>query len=332
MKYVSPLSEEQIEELETLLKNHPTHRVRMRAHSILLSSRGFCITKIAEIYQLDRDSVSSWIDKWEVSGIDGLFDKPRSGSPSILDESEKEIAKELIKKYPRSMKTVIAELFQKTGKKVSEWTLKRLAKTTKLSWKRVKKGLKLEPDEKEVEQAKQDIDLLKQQEDAGEIDLFSFDETGFSLESAIPYAWQPIGGTIEIPNAKSSRLNVAGFISRKNQLYPFSFKCTINSAVVVACFDYFSEQIIKKSVVLIDNAPIHTSDEFNENIKKWEAKGLFIYRLPKYSPQLNFIEILWRFIKYSWIPFSAYKSFKDLVIAVEEILKNIGSKYRINFA
>ena len=36
--------------------------------------------------------------------------------------------------------------------------------------------------------------------------------------------------------------------------------------------------------------------------------------------QLNLIEILWRFMKYYWLPFSAYASFQCLSEAVEEIL------------
>lgn len=65
---------------------------------------------------------------------------------------------------------------------------------------------------------------------------------------------------------------------------------------------------------------------------EWEAKGLFIKWLPAYSPKLNIIEILWKFIKYNWLPFSAYASFKQLVIEVEEILSQIGEQYRIQFA
>jgi hypothetical protein len=32
-------------------------------------------------------------------------------------------------------------------------------------------------------------------EDKGEIDLFFFDEAGFSLQPVVPYAWQRIGQT-----------------------------------------------------------------------------------------------------------------------------------------
>ena len=37
---------------------------------------------------------------------------------------------------------------------------------------------------------------------------------------------------------------------------------------------------------------------------KWVKRGLIIKYLPPYSPELNLIEILWRFMKYDWLPFS----------------------------
>ncbi|MBC6473073.1 MAG: hypothetical protein GDA48_09860 [Hormoscilla sp. GM102CHS1] len=48
------------------------------------------------------------------------------------------------------------------------------------------------------------------------------------------------------------------------------------------------------------------------------------------SPELNIIEILWRFIKYEWLNIDAYESWKSLVKAVEDVLQ--GGKYKINFA
>jgi hypothetical protein len=69
-----------------------------------------------------------------------------------------------------------------------------------------------------------------------------------------------------------------------------------------------------------------------EYIPKWEKKGLIIKFLPAYSPELNIIEILWRFIKYYWLPFSAYLSFDDLVREVENILAQVGTEFKIDFA
>jgi transposase len=48
----------------------------------------------------------------------------------------------------------------------------------------------------------------------------------------------------------------------------------------------------------MDQATIHTSDKIMEKIEEWKEKNLEIFWLPAYSPKLNLIEILWKFIKY----------------------------------
>jgi transposase len=85
------------------------------------------------------------------------------------------------------------------------------------------------------------------------------------------------------------------------------------------------------TVVVMDNASIHTSEAFQEERPTWEKKGVSIFSLPEYSPALNLIEILWRFMKYEWIEFWAYTSFAHLVQYGEEVIKNFGEKYKINF-
>ena len=81
----------------------------------------------------------------------------------------------------------------------------------------------------------------------------------------------------------------------------------------------------------MDNSPIHTSETFQDSMSVWEEKGFDIFYLPKYSPELNGIEILWRFIKYEWIELDAYKSWAHLVNYVENVLQNFGEKYKIIF-
>jgi transposase len=119
--------------------------------------------------------------------------------------------------------------------------------------------------------------------------------------------------------------------TRDNKLESFVFEGPIDTQLVVDCFNLFCRRITKKTVVVIDNAPIQTSDEFEEWISEWKKQGLIIKYLPEYSPELNLIEILWRKIKYEWLPFSAYSSFLNLKNAVLEILGEFGSKYQIVF-
>ena len=160
-KFVSPLDPDQIQSLEALAEGDPVRRVRMRAHSILLSSRGTSIDEIARIYQVHRDTVSSWVDRFAHHGVDGLGDKPRRGGPSKLNGPEKEEAQALLKKHPNAPKMVLALLHEKTGKRISSSTLRRLAKGAGLRWKRVRKSLKSKRDEAAFAQAKKEIAGLK---------------------------------------------------------------------------------------------------------------------------------------------------------------------------
>ncbi|MFR9641485.1 MAG: transposase [Rikenellaceae bacterium] len=89
--------------------------------------------------------------------------------------------------------------------------------------------------------------------------------------------------------------------------------------------------IILPYLVVIDNAPIHRSKKFMAKVEQWRELDLWIYFLPPYSPELNIIEILWRFMKYQWLPFDAYLNFMRLKARVAEVLECVGLKYRINF-
>jgi transposase len=55
----------------------------------------------------------------------------------------------------------------------------------------------------------------------------------------------------------------------------------------MTCFNYFSDTREGPTVVVMDHASIHTSEAFQEEIPKWEQKGLSIFYLPKYSPEMK---------------------------------------------
>lgn len=332
MRYVRPLTEQQRELLECMRKTDTSHRARVRAHGLLLSSEGTSINTIANIYHVDRDTVSTWIKKWETHGGKSLHDQPRSGRPSLLNAAEKALATQYIHEEPRSLKHVVERLAQATAKRLSLSAVKRLAKKARLRWKRVRKSLKSLRDPRAFAKAQRELEALQKQEDQGTIALYYFDESGFTLDPYIPYAWQAPGTVIEIPARKSGRINVLGFMNRTNDLHPFLFEQSVDTSVVVACFEAFSTTLKKKTVVVMDNASVHTSEDFTACLPKWRKKGLYIKYLPPYSPELNLIEILWRHIKYAWLPFSAYQCLNTLEEALEDILKNFGAKYQITFA
>src|SRR6266851_9097169 len=100
-KFVKSLTADQREQLKEIMKSSAPQRKRMRAHAILLSERRYSIDQIADIYQVDRDRVSQWLDWWEESQFDGLDDDPRSGRPPTLDEQEPQQAVDIVRQEPR---------------------------------------------------------------------------------------------------------------------------------------------------------------------------------------------------------------------------------------
>jgi transposase len=106
---------------------------------------------------------------------------------------------------------------------------------------------------------------------------------------------------------------------------------TICSDLMIAFLDDFATQITRKTVVVLDNAPIHHSEEFQEQILEWEKQDLYIFFLPTYSPHLNLIERLWLKAKYQWLKPKDYLSFDTLNQAVETIMNQIGKKLKIDF-
>jgi len=332
MKYVAPLTDVAIQTLHAMHRYHPSRRARMRAHGLLLSHQGVSMPQIACMYQVDYRSVSSWIDQWQTRGLVGLYDQPGAGRRPILSLDEQQKVQQYLQDSPKDLKKVVHQLEQETRKRVSTKTIKRLIKKNRYVWKRIRKAPAKSPDPHKYERSKVFMNQLQQREASGECDLWYFDGTGFCLTPCIPYAWQPIGHTIEIPTSShSQRVNVLGFLKRNNEFVPYMIDGKVDAAIIVTCFDQFSQQLDKKTYVFIDNAPMHRSQAFIKQIPKWVKKGLIVKYLPSYAPELNLIEILWRFMKYYWLPFSAYASFQCLSKAVEEILTRIGTDYTINF-
>ena len=182
------------------------------------------------------------------------------------------------------------------------------------------------------ESKKEELDSLISSATDGTIKLYYFDESGFNLNPHIPYAWNEIDQTLSIAAKRSQNLNVLGFLDTKNSdLFSYTIVGKVDSDVVIGVFDKFVETLTKDTVVVLDNAAIHTSKKFMAKIDEWKSKGLILFFLPPYSPQLNPIEILWKLMKYHWIDFDAYLSFENLKNYVDTVLANYGTTFEINF-
>jgi transposase len=184
----------------------------------------------------------------------------------------------------------------------------------------------------EYERKRSALEILKTLDTLDMIDLYYQDETGFTLVPPIPYAWQAVGETLGMPSQRSGRLNVLGFMHRQGTLESYVSEQSITSDVVAACIEAFFPDVEKPTVIVMDQASIHTGHIVRDRREEWAQRGLFVFELPTASPELNLIEIVWRFMKYEWIDISAYENWQSLINHVEEMLIGFGKDFVINFA
>ena len=195
----------------------------------------------------------------------------------------------------------------------------------------MRKWLKPKQNPEEYARLAAELTALLKLEDENKIKLYFADESGFSLNPTIPYGWQPIGETIGIVPQKSKRLNVFGLMNRQNDFVSYSTTQTIDAKTIVANLDDFASKITGQTVVVMDNATIHKAGIVKEKIKEWAEKGMTIWHLPTYSPNLNIIETLWRKIKYEWLKPQDYFNWVVFENAVNKILVDVGTIRTIIF-
>ncbi len=332
MRFIRDLTWDTAKLLNRIYQQSVHYQVRQRAHCILLSYEGKTIAELIEIFQVSRNTIYNWMNDWEKHRLVGLYNRPGQGRKPTFNQAQKQQIKAWVKQSPKDLKKVVARLQKEWGITVSKDTVKRVLKSLFMRWKRFQRGLAGESDPLEYKEKKLALTKLKQLEEQGKIELRYLDETGFCLTPCIPYGWQEKGERNLLESSRSRRLNVLGLLNRRQELDAYIFEGKITSEVVIACLDKFTETLTKKTVVVMDKASFHTSQKILDKINHWQQKNLEIFWLPSYSPQLNLIEILWRFMKYEWIEIDAYSSWQNLVNYVEKVIRDFGQEYTINFA
>ena len=302
----------QRDRLVELWKPHPNHDTRMRAHAIILSDAQYQVDQIVDIFGVSRDSVRAWIKRFAEGGPDALLDEDKPGGPRKLNEQEEEILKDLLRQYPSRPAAVLSRLRARTGKSISRHTLRRYARRFNLSWRRFRRSLRKKRDEKAFRVAQDELAELLSEPC---LDVVYFDEAGFSLQGVVPYGWLPVGARTDIPvtGAHGSTVQAIGFEHQDGTTQTYLHKGYVSTQTVIEIIEDFCETIDQTTVVILDNASCHTSGAFQACVQRWAERGLLVYHLPPYSPELNSIERLWRKLKYQLMPAQSWERFQTLL-------------------
>jgi transposase len=173
---------------------------------------------------------------------------------------------------------------------------------------------------------------LERLSELGLVDLYYGDESRVSIDPCVPYGWQFPDEEVFMSAAKGAGLNCFALLSRASKLLFETTRQRITSNFIIEQLERLSFSIKKITVVVLDNARVHTSQQVQERRPFWQRRGLFIFYLPPYSPHLNIAERLWRKLKYEWLQPSDYVTADGLFYRVRQALAAVGTSLKIRFS
>jgi len=140
-------------------------------------------------------------------------------------------------------------------------------------------------------------------EDKGKIDIFRFDESGFSPTSNCPYLWSEVNNTAVVKTLSIKRINVLGFLSRNGTLKSYIADGRVDSDKVIEVFDDFTTTLSKPTVVILDNASYHKSKKFKANLLAYVKKIFNNYGTGEDEYFINFNRLEDELLEIKLLPF-----------------------------
>jgi DDE superfamily endonuclease len=168
--------------------------------------------------------------------------------------------------------------------------------------------------------------MLQESAAAGEIILKYLDESGCCLWSEVSYCYSLTGKQKYMEQTLhryGSRISILG-IWEPDQEFDYAlaqkgFKSDSYLKVMAWQAQKAEQSLIttnRLTVLVQDNAPIHTSQKCKAQWLQWQQQGLFLFQLPKYSSEMNPIETEWHQLKTHEIAGRMFDNEYDLALSI----------------
>ena len=125
--------------------------------------------------------------------------------------------------------------------------------------------------------------------EAGAIDVVYADAARVSANAVVPYGWQFADEAVFMPSTPGAGINCFAFLTRTNRCRFATTRQRITSQFVCEQVEQLSLGLPKLTVLVLDNAPVHTAKRIQARRAAWEERGLFVLYLPRYAPHLNIV-------------------------------------------
>lgn len=317
------LTKKQRKELKSELRSQKLQKYSDRIKAILLLDMGKTYKNISCFLFLDEGTVANYLKRYKEGGIEGLINDNYSGRRSMLTEKEKDIlSSELQRRIYPNVKEIIAYTLKRFGVEYSQTGMTNLLHSLGFSYK------KATPIPGKANRKEQEKFIKKYRNLIGKGDIYFGDSTHPEFAPDISRGWIETGEKFNVKtnSGYKKRVNIYGAININNlHTLTRTAKSINHSTVRKFLYDLRKKNPDNKSIFFIlDGAAYNRAGPVKKTAKALNIKLVY---LPAYSPNLNLIERLWKFMKTKVTANKYFEEFDDFKLALVNFFRGI-RKYR----
>ena len=306
--------------------HHPHPRVQRKMEALWLKSRGLPHREISRLTGICATTLTSYLRVYQEGGIEALKEV-RFYRPKSELEAHRGTLEDYFRAHPpATIKEAMAKIEQLTGVRRSEERVRVFLKGLGMACRKV--GMMPAKADVEAQQSFKENELEPRLEEAktGQRAVFFVDAAHFVLAPFLGLLWCFARVFVRAP-AGRQRFNVLGALNAiTHELVLVTNDTYINAHSVCQLLQKLAALRLEVPITLVlDNA------RYQKCQLVWalaEALNIELLYLPAYSPNLNLIERLWKFVKKKCLYSTYYANFKDFKQAISECLAQTHTTYK----
>lgn len=319
-------TQQDIEIFKTERRNHPHPRVEQRMDVLWLKSNGLPHNQIAKLAGVCSNTVVKYLRMFNEGGVEKLREINFYRPDSELTQHTSTIEAYLNEHPPASIKEAMSKIEELTGVKRSVTQVRKFLEKNGLKRRKVGTIPAKADLEKQEEFKTKELEPRIEEAKAGKRKLFFVDAAHFVLAPFLGYLWSVTRLFLKAP-AGRKRFNVLGALDAiTHELITVTNDTYINAESFCELLLQIAQLNISIPVTLVlDNARYQKCKIVSELAERLNIELLY---LPPYSPNLNIIERLWKFVKKQCLYSKYYEDFTLFKNAITDCLAQTNTTYK----
>ena len=313
------------EQRASLIREHRAEKIRRHADrikAILCLDSGMSYEETSRVLLLDDSTVRDYEWQYRRDGLDALLsDAYRGGTAKLTEAQERELDAHLEAQLYSTAAEICDHVQETYGITYTVDGMRHLLKRLKFVFKKTK----LVPGKADAEKQRAFlVQYEKMKAEKGKDDEICF------LDGVHPqHNSKPANGWIKkgkekqlLSNTGRERININGALNPRNHDVIVRDDPSINADSTMKLFDQLQGHYPNAPNIfcIADNARYYRNKRVKEYLETSRIRLIF---LPSYSPNLNLIERLWKFMKKKRCNNTYYEKFADFRTAILSFFENI---------